>query len=219
MKIDSDPLQIAEAHYTEPEEVNLIEVADDFNMTEVTEDFINGPVMSKVHDYFGQAPLDDFAQKAAGDINKKNVEGSDAKDAGSSKLMLITTETADNFIQMDKPTKGLRKQFQRLDIIEDIHMEVNMVELSQGTSMEVDNACRQEEYNKVAFPQEEETLSKFLRRCQKKNSEVMMCPRCSVVLDKKEAQNLEGVRRINHQDGHKAIQNHQVGKQGRAFDP
>ncbi|XP_050897703.1 uncharacterized protein LOC127104564 [Lathyrus oleraceus] len=33
MKIDSDPLQVVEAHYTEPEEVNLIEVADDFNMT------------------------------------------------------------------------------------------------------------------------------------------------------------------------------------------
>lgn len=85
--------------------------------------------------------------------------------------------------------------------------------------MEVDDECRQEEYNKVSFPQEEETLSDFLRRCQKKKSEVMLCPRCSVVFDKKAIQNLEGVRRVNHQDGHKAIQNHQVGKPGRAFDP
>lgn len=85
--------------------------------------------------------------------------------------------------------------------------------------MKVDDECQQEEYDKVAFPQEEEMMSDFLRRCQKKKSEVMLCPRCSVIFDKKAAQNIEGVRRVNHQDGHKAIQNHQVGKPGRAFDP
>ncbi|XP_050916120.1 uncharacterized protein LOC127131233 [Lathyrus oleraceus] len=51
MKIDSDPLQVANAHYTEPEEVNLLEVTDDFDMTEVTEDFIHEPVMPKVYEY------------------------------------------------------------------------------------------------------------------------------------------------------------------------
>ncbi|XP_050878785.1 uncharacterized protein LOC127082600 [Lathyrus oleraceus] len=61
MKIDSDPLQIAEAHYTEPEEVNFIDVADDFCMTEVTEDFVHRPVMVRVHEYFEQAPLDGLA--------------------------------------------------------------------------------------------------------------------------------------------------------------
>ncbi|XP_050908476.1 uncharacterized protein LOC127122129 [Lathyrus oleraceus] len=130
MKIDSDPLQVAKAHYTEPEEVNLIDVADDFNMAEVTEDFVNGPIMARVHEYFEQASFDDFAQKAAGDVNKKNVEAPDAKDAESLKLMMITKETADNFVQMDKANEGLQKPFERLNIIEDIHMEVNMVELS-----------------------------------------------------------------------------------------
>lgn len=219
MKIDSDPLKVAEAHYIEPQEVNLIEVAEDFNMTEVTEDFINGPVMAMVSEYFKQKPLDDFAQKAVGDITNKNDDASDAEDAESSKLMMITKETADGFVQMDKATEGLQIQFQRLDITEDIHMEVNMVEVSQETSMEVDDECRQEEYNKIAFPKEEETLSNFLRRCQKKKSEVMLCPWCSVVFDKKEAQNLEGVRRVNHQDDHKAVQNHQDVKARRAFDP
>ena len=51
MKTDSDPLQVAEAHYTEPEEVNLIEVVDDFNMTEVTEDFVNEPIMVRVSEH------------------------------------------------------------------------------------------------------------------------------------------------------------------------
>ncbi|XP_050901634.1 uncharacterized protein LOC127108240 [Lathyrus oleraceus] len=45
VKIDSNPLQMADAHYTEPEEVNMVEVIDDFDMTEVTEDFVNEPVM------------------------------------------------------------------------------------------------------------------------------------------------------------------------------
>lgn len=47
----------------------------------------------------------------------------------------------------------------------------------------------------------------------------MLCPRCSFVFNKKATQNLEGVRRVNHRDGRKAIQNHQVVKPRRAFDP
>lgn len=47
----------------------------------------------------------------------------------------------------------------------------------------------------------------------------MLYPRCSVVFDKKATQNLEGVRRENHQGGHKAFQNQQVVHPIRAFDP
>ncbi|KAI5388209.1 hypothetical protein KIW84_074052 [Lathyrus oleraceus] len=141
MKIDSDPLQIAEAHYTEPEEVNFIEVANDFCMTEVTKDFVNGPIMVRVHEYLEQAPLGDFVQRGTKDVDKENVEALDVEGVGNSKLVIITKETTDNFIQLDKATDGLQKQFQRLDIIEDIHMEVNMVELSREVSMEVDDDC------------------------------------------------------------------------------
>ncbi|XP_050918507.1 uncharacterized protein LOC127135925 [Lathyrus oleraceus] len=45
MKIDFDPLQVADAHYIEPDDVDMAEVTDDFNntikMAEVTEDFIH----------------------------------------------------------------------------------------------------------------------------------------------------------------------------------
>lgn len=78
--------------------MNLIEVTDDFNMTKVTEDFVNRPVMARVHEYFEQTPLDNFAQKDAGDVNNKNAEASDAEDAESSKWMMITKETADDFV-------------------------------------------------------------------------------------------------------------------------
>lgn len=71
--------------------------------------------------------------------------------------------------------------------------------------MEVDDECRQEEYNKISFPKEDEMLSDFLRRFRKKKLKVMLCPRCSAVFDKKAAQNLKGVRRENQQGGHKAF--------------
>ncbi|XP_050908418.1 uncharacterized protein LOC127122054 [Lathyrus oleraceus] len=90
MIIDSDPLQIAEAHYTEPEEVNFIEVANDFCMTEVTEDFIHRPVMVKVHEYSEQESLDDLALRGTEEIKKENIEPSDVEDAGNSKLVMIT---------------------------------------------------------------------------------------------------------------------------------
>ena len=85
--------------------------------------------------------------------------------------------------------------------------------------MEFDDECRQEEYNKIAFPKEEEMLSNFLQRCKKKQSEVMMCPQCSAVFDKKATQNLEGVRREKHQGGHKDFQDQQVIYPVRALYP
>lgn len=98
MKIDSDPIQIAETHYTEPDEVNFIEVADDLCMNEVTEYFVNRPVMVRVHEYFEQASFDDFSQRGTEHVKKENVEASDVEGAGNSKLVMITKETADNFI-------------------------------------------------------------------------------------------------------------------------
>lgn len=109
--------------------------------------------------------------------------------------MVVTKDTVDSFIEMDKVVEGLQVKFHNLCITEDANMEVNMVEVSQETSMEVDDEHRQEEYNKLAFPKEEETLMDFLHRCQGKKSEVMLCHRCSVVFDKKAAHNLEGIRK------------------------
>ena len=56
---------------------------------------------------------------------------------------------------------------------------------------------RQEQANKTAFPRENENLADFLQRCQKKKSEVMLCPRCSSIFDKKAAEHIQGVRAAN----------------------
>jgi hypothetical protein len=110
--------------------VNFIETADDLCMTEVTEDFVHELVMVKIHEHFEQAPRDGLALRGTKDIKKENVEASDIEDARESKLVMITKETTDTFVQLDKATDGLQKQFQKLAITEDIHMEVNMVEVS-----------------------------------------------------------------------------------------
>lgn len=61
--------------------------------------------------------------------------------------------------------------------------------------MEVDErSLRQEEYVKVAYPKKNESLVEFLHMCQRKKSKVMMCPRCNSIFDRKEAENVEGVR-------------------------
>lgn len=198
MKIDFDPLQVADAHYTEPDEVNMVKVVDDFNhaitLVEVTEDFVNKVVMVRVSEHLDQEFLKNFIQEAAESFTNRTTDGFDTGVTEDSNLMIVTKETADSFKQIDKATEGLQLKFQNLGIIEDVDMEVNMVEISQETSMEVDNECQQEKYNKVAFPKEEETLMDFLHRCKKK-SEVMICPRCSAIFNKQATHNLEGVTR------------------------
>lgn len=46
---------------------------------------------------------------------------------------------------------------------------------------------------KTAYPKEDENLVEFLQRCQKKKSEVMLCPSCSSVYDRKAAENIESL--------------------------
>ena len=45
---------------------------------------------------------------------------------------------------------------------------------------------------KTTYPTAEEDLIDFLNRCKLESSEVMLCPRCSVVFDKKATKGLEG---------------------------
>lgn len=110
-------------------------------------------------------------------------------------------------------------KFHNLGITEDVNMEVNMIEVSQETPMEVDDECQQEEYNKLVFPKEDETLMDFLHRFQRKNSEVMSCPLCSVVFEKNAVHNLEGVKKAKDKWDRRAPQDQRVFEPRRAFDP
>ncbi|XP_050919016.1 uncharacterized protein LOC127136513 [Lathyrus oleraceus] len=108
MKIDSDPLQVVDAQYTEPEEVNLVKVTNDFNMTEVTEDFINEPVMARISEHLDQEYFNEFIQEVVGDASNKSDNVFNAGVTEDSNLMIVTKETADGFVKIDKAIEGLQ---------------------------------------------------------------------------------------------------------------
>ena len=91
---------------------------------------------------------------------------------------------------------------QKMTLVAKSNMEVNMVEVSDAKASE--EAIRQEEVNKTAFPKENEDLAKFLHRCQKKKSEVMLCPRCSSIFDKKVEEHIQGMQAVKAKWGNNA---------------
>ena len=97
----------------------------------------------------------------------------------------VEGKTADSFIpsvDMEKATEGLRVKFEATKITDGPSLEVNMVEMNQHTE--------EDQMNK-AYPKPEESLLDFLLRCQKKNSETLMCQRCNSVYDRNAAENYE----------------------------
>lgn len=145
MKIDPDPLQVANAHYAEPVIVNMVQVC----------------------------------------------EGHDR-----STTVIKTTEGFNQETNITEDIKGLIVKLQKMKITDGTNLEVNMVEVSKETKMEIDEEStpRNKEQVKLAYPKNEEILEKFLHRCQRKNSEMMLCPRCNSVFDKKVTKNIHRVQ-------------------------
>ncbi|KAI5414839.1 hypothetical protein KIW84_040343 [Lathyrus oleraceus] len=79
----------------------------------------------------------------------------------------------------------------KLSIADEQNVGVNMVEVSQRNQAEVDEDLRRKKDQRLAYPKEEENLVEFIKRCQKMRTEVMLCPRCSEIFDRKAATNLE----------------------------
>ncbi|KAI5419334.1 hypothetical protein KIW84_043483 [Lathyrus oleraceus] len=80
-----------------------------------------------------------------------------------------------------------------LSIADERNVGINMVEVSQGDKAEMGEDRRRMEYQRLAYPKEEENLIEFIKRCQKMRTGVMLCPRCSAIFDRKAATNLEAV--------------------------
>ncbi|XP_050916265.1 uncharacterized protein LOC127131380 [Lathyrus oleraceus] len=102
MKIDSNPLQMADAHYTEPDKVNMVEV---------TEGFVNKVVMVRVFENLDQEFLKNFVQEAAESFTSETTDGFDTRVREDSNLMIVTKETDDSFKQIDKSTEVLQVKF------------------------------------------------------------------------------------------------------------
>lgn len=86
-------------------------------------------------------------------------------------------------IYMVKVTEDL--EVNMVDVTDDL--EVNMVKFTEDLLIEVEmEVCENyEEQMKVFQPREDEELIYFQNRCKLKDSKVMLCPRCSVIFDKK----------------------------------
>ncbi|KAI5405430.1 hypothetical protein KIW84_052280 [Lathyrus oleraceus] len=65
---------------------------------------------------------------------------------------------------------------------------------------EVGEDRRRKEYQRLAYPKEEENLVEFIERCQKMRTEVMLCPCCSAIFDRKAATNLEAVDKAKRKE-------------------
>ncbi|KAI5442393.1 hypothetical protein KIW84_011459 [Lathyrus oleraceus] len=88
----------------------------------------------------------------------------------------------------------------KLSIADGRNVGVNMVEVSQRNQAEVDEDRRRKEYQRLAYPKEEENLVEFIKRCQKIRTEVMLCPRCSAIFDMKATTNLEVVDKAKRKE-------------------
>ena len=64
----------------------------------------------------------------------------------------------------------------------------------------MDEDRRRKEHQRLAYPKEDENLVEFIERCQKKRTEVMLCPRCSAIFDRKAATNLEAVDKAKRKE-------------------
>jgi hypothetical protein len=92
-----------------------------------------------------------------------------------------------------------------IDVVENLSVEAEVEAETKATECQIMDITKDEEHVKEAAPEPpfdeklktayltaEEELIDFLNRCKLKNSEVMLCPRYSVVFDKEATKCLEG---------------------------
>ena len=78
---------------------------------------------------------------------------------------------------------------------------VNMVEITEDFNMD---EFEESEYQiEAIFTKAGESLMGFLCRCQVDDSEVMLCPHCSAVLDKKAAKKVENTHKAREKENEK----------------
>lgn len=122
----------------------------------------------------------------------------ESKGCNKNTKMVKTTEGFKQENDKIGATEGLRVKLEKLKITDGANLEVNMVEVSKEREAKKENAQQSEKQVRVAYPKSDESLVEFLHRFQKKKSEVMMCPGCSSVFDKKVAENIERVRMASY---------------------
>ncbi|KAI5401753.1 hypothetical protein KIW84_066282 [Lathyrus oleraceus] len=91
-------------------------------------------------------------------------------------------------------TEGLRKKFEAISITDDAGLGVNLVDLKQiPPEMEEMEEClkMEQEGMRFGYPKANESLREYLWRCHKKNADMLICPRCSIRISRRVAEDYE----------------------------
>lgn len=169
MRVEFDPLHNIEANYVEPADVNMVEISEFFRQDwKIVEARI----------------ADDTIEKSI-----MVVEAATITEASKTKFVKVVKRG------VVRATDGLTSKMKGVCITEGAGMGVNVIEVSPLTEMDFDLELEEVE-DQAAFPKVGENLVEFLCRCQKSKSEVMLCPRCSGVFDKKSGERVEGSKRL-----------------------
>lgn len=80
---------------------------------------------------------------------------------------------------------------------------VNMVEITEDFNM--DEFEQSENQIEVVFPKAGESLVEFLYMCQADDSEVMLCPHCSAVFDKKVVKKFKSAQKAKEKENEKKV--------------
>ena len=176
-------------------------------MVELSEDFITKPIFGSFTGNISRKTIEGVKKATKGLDSKKEVDQASNKKAivglklikGVAESSSKRTTTGSYLAATKGSTEDLEAKMQKMNLVAKSNMQVNVVEVSGAKASE--EAIRQEEVNKTAFPKEDGDLEDFLHRCQKKKLEVMICPRCSSIFDKKAAEHIQVMRVVKAKQG------------------
>ena len=146
MKVDVDPLHVADTNYTEPVEINMVDMVEcgEEEAKEVKDSNMDGK-----HATEGLTDIIPFATPV------KNISASNAK----------SEATEDPVGGITEATEGLRVIFEKIRIAKGPSLRVNMVDLKQPSpEMEEVERCLKMEKEQMNFgyPKANETLREYL---------------------------------------------------------
>jgi hypothetical protein len=180
MKVDTDPLLMAETNYAEPLEINMIEVAENKVQTNLEFEEDGGFVLVK---------------------NKKEITNNLPK-VLEAKLLKEAVQATEGQGIVDKnlteATEGLRMKFEKVRISDDQMLGVNMVDFEQphAEMQEVERCLEKErEQRRESLPKKDASLRKYLFHRHKKNQDKLLCPRCSIICNPRIAAEFERAQR------------------------
>ena len=180
MKVETDPLQIAETNFAEPVDINVLDAieveAGQLDVDKISED-TQGP--KTVEGLMGQEEGNaaDGNAKVAGEV--KTAEGLMGQEEGNA------ADGNAKIASEAKTIEGLKVRFEELEIAEGPKFKINMVNLNQLSPemAEIERRLKMED-DRVRTGHQKVSLVEYLFHCHTKNPGRLVCPRCSAKNDR-----------------------------------